>query len=226
MFKNSQEEINFFAVNENLTCSVKNIYKDYKIGIVDNFYKNPKQIQKLALEIPPTFKKNIASGIPGGRVAVSYNFDFLAPIFNQLINDIYMQDTIIFNCQEQMEHATFCVNVTSQTESLPNKVPHIDGMEGFAVGIFLNDDKDCIGGTSFYTYKKNIAPTTYPDGDLSIENYPGYIMEDYKDFKKVYLAEMKFNRMIIYPKKLLHTAYIPDNSFDCETPRLIQMFFI
>ena len=125
-----------------------------------------------------------------------------------------------------MSKSTFCVNVVNETVNMPDVIPHMDGGTGFAAGVYLNDPKDCIGGTSFYTYKDSLSPEVYPDNELNIENYPGYILDDYKDFKKIYLAEMKFNRFILYKRNVLHTAYIPKNAFSKKSPRLMQMFFI
>lgn len=225
MFNNLTEEIDFFSINNNLVCNVEEIYQGHKIAIVDNFYKNPEKIQQLALTIPPTYNQKTISGVPGGRIDITYFLYHLTDFFNQIINGIYYKDNT-YDCSEAMSRATFCVNVVDQTVKLPDTIPHMDGNQGFAVGIFLNNDSDCHGGTSFYTYKNSISPSIYPDNDLLPTNYPGYIMDNYKDFKKVYLAKMKFNRLIIYPKNLLHTAYIPEHSFNKQTPRLIQMFFI
>jgi len=225
MFNSLAEEINFFSINKNLVCKIEEIYQGQHIAIVDNFYKNPKKIQQLSLSIPPTYNQKTVSGVPGGRINITYFLNHLTDFFNQIINGIYCKDNN-YDCSEAMNRATFCVNIVNQTDILPDAIPHMDGSEGFAVGIFLNNDEDCQGGTSFYTYKNKISPSKYPDCDLTPTNYPGYIMDDYKDFKKVYLAKMKFNRLIIYPKNLLHTAYIPKNSFNNEIPRLVQMFFI
>ena len=56
--------------------------------------------------------------------------------------------------------------------------------------------------------------------------YDFYVQETDEHWEKIYLAEMKFNRLVMYKQNMLHTPYIPANSFTNETPRLIQMFFI
>lgn len=226
MINNLQEEIELFAINIDMTAKIEEFYPGEKIVIIDNFYRNPEKIQNLALSIPPTYNPQIVSGVPGGRVDASYFLYPLCHLFNQLINDVFYPENKVYDCSQEMQKATFCVNVVNDTVNLPSTVPHIDGGIGFAVGIFLNNDKDCVGGTSFYTYKDEITPTIWPDEDLTTENYPDYLIDTHKDFKKIYTADMKFNRMILYNRNALHTAYIPKNSFNRDTPRLMQMLFI
>jgi len=226
IFNNLAEEISFFSPNSALNVKIEEIHSGQKIIIIDNFYMNPEKVQKLALSIPPTYNPSIVAGVPGGRVDASYYLGFLSNLFNQLINDVYYKDTRDYDCTCLVEKSTFCVNLINDTTELAAQCPHIDGTEGFAAGIFLNSPESCTGGTSFYTYKGDITPSHYPDDDLNPNNYPEYITDDYKDFKKIYTAEMRFNRLILYKRNMLHTAYITKNSFTKDSPRLMQMFFI
>jgi hypothetical protein len=59
-----------------------------------------------------------------------------------------------------------------------------------------------------------------------VKHYDYYVLDDDDNFKKVYLAEMKFNRMVIYKQSILHQPYILPDTFTDEHPRLMQMFFI
>ena len=59
-----------------------------------------------------------------------------------------------------------------------------------------------------------------------MKKYQFYVQETVGDWEKVFLAEMKFNRMVIYRQNALHTPYIPPNTFTDDKPRMIQMFFI
>jgi hypothetical protein len=91
----------------------------------------------------------------------------------------------------------------------------------FASGIFLNTPDECHGGTSFYTYKgsqEGPEPNSVPKTK--------YITDSIDDWELIYLAEMKFNRMILYEQNILHTAYIKPGMFENGTYRLLQMFFI
>jgi hypothetical protein len=63
--------------------------------------------------------------------------------------------------------------------------------------------------------------------DAEAAQYTHYVQEsDGKNWEKIHMAEMKFNRMIIYRQSALHTPYIPPNTFTDENPRMIQMIFI
>jgi len=66
----------------------------------------------------------------------------------------------------------------------------------------------------------------YKKVEADFSKYDYYVLEDDENFKKVYLAEMKFNRMVIYNQNILHQPYILPNTFSDENPRLMQMFFI
>lgn len=226
MFSNLEEEIEFFSPNEDLKVKVEEIYAGKKIVIIDNFYKYPDKIQELATNIPGTYNPAIIAGVPGSRVDASYYLSFLKDMFNEIINHVYFPTTKEYDCSSHLEKATFCVNIIKDTNILPRQFPHIDGAENFAASIFLNSQENCAGGTSFYTYKGEITPVNYPDKDLFSDRYSGYVQENCNDFKKIYTAEMKFNRLILYNRNLLHTAYIPHNSFNIEIPRINQMIFL
>jgi hypothetical protein len=228
-FKNLDEEIEFFSTNSEIDVHTKEISDGEKIVIVDNFYKHPDKVRELALTIPKTFNPRILWGMPGGRVESPYYFSHLGYLYTEIITNVWpdraktMEDTFVQNC---IDHASFLVNV--QNSDLPPRVPHIDNISigRFASGIFLNTPEECAGGTAFYKYHGEIS-VDMSNPDIKLKNYNYYVQEtDNEDWEKIYLAEMKYNRMIIYPQNLLHTPYIPANTFTDETPRLIQMFFI
>jgi hypothetical protein len=228
MKKNIINEREVFEINDNLELTVVTVGPSKsKIVIVDNFYKNPMAVRDLALAIPPTYNRRIVSGLPGGRIDAFYQLDHFADVYNKMIRDVYLpvqeqlstsnhQITAIF------KNATFCCNVISSEELVPTN-PHVDRRDkySFASGIFLNTPDECAGGTSFYTYKgkqegpnpKSVPTTTY-------------ITDSDGDWELIYLAEMKFNRMVLYEQNILHTAYIKPDMFTNGTYRLLQMFLI
>ena len=126
-----------------------------------------------------------------------------------------------FPLQQIFETATFCVNVTNTKDITPMN-PHVDLRDPrrFAAGIFLNTPEECAGGTSFYTYK---GSTDGPDPNTVPAT--SYITDSEGDWELLYLAEMKFNRLILYQQSVLHTAYVKPGMFD-NNYRLLQMFFI
>tara|TARA_B110000977_G_C11090784_1_gene496784 strand:- start:4581 stop:5273 length:693 start_codon:yes stop_codon:yes gene_type:complete len=228
-FNSLEDEIELFSSSNNLSVKVESFGKDSKLIIVDNFYKHPYKVRELCKSIPATFNPRIVHGLPGSRVEATYYFSHLGHLYNEIINHVFpedMENVQLDFIQQCMDHATFLVNV--QNSNMPPRVPHIDGINSgrWASGIYLNTPEECTGGTSFYTYKgeKTVDMSQINIADLQAYNY--YVQDDNEEFKMIYLAEMKFNRMIIYRSNELHTPYIPPNTFTDEDPRLMQMFFL
>jgi hypothetical protein len=228
MKKNIIDEHKVFEINDNLELTVTTIGPaKSKIVIVDNFYKNPYDVRNLAISIPPTYNKRIINGLPGGRIDAFYQLDHFAAVYDKIIRDVYLTVQEKINISDYGIHsifknATFCCNVLSSSEIVPTN-PHVDHRDKyrFASGIFLNTPDECHGGTSFYTYKgsqEGPEPNSVPKTK--------YITDSIDDWELIYLAEMKFNRMILYEQNILHTAYIKPGMFENGTYRLLQMFFI
>lgn len=226
-FNSLQDEIDFFSPSEELGVKV-DTFLDEKIVIIDNFYRTPEKVRELALSIPSTRSPGIVHGLPGSRVEATYHFAHLGPTFTEIINRVWAEEaatidpTFVQNC---LNRSSFLVNV--QNSNLPPRVPHIDNPSNgrWAVGIYLNTPDECIGGTGFYTYKGS-KTVDLSNLEVELKNYQYYVQDDEEFWTKHYLAEMKFNRLVIYKQNVLHTPYIPPNTFTDETPRLIQMFFI
>jgi hypothetical protein len=226
MKKNIINEAEVFEINDNLSATVFTIGpKKSKIVIVDNFYKNPQLVRELALTIPPTHNPRILGGVPGGRIDAFYNLEHLSNVFDNLIRDVFLPPSkkdSKSNLNEIFKSATFCVNVIQST-NLPNKVPHVDNRENFrfASTIYLNTPEECQGGTSFYTFN---GSQEGPDIGIGLQN--SYVTDSVGPWDMIFLAEMKFNRFVLYEQNILHTAYIKPGMFENDIHRLAQMFFI
>lgn len=228
MFNNLDDEIEFFSTSQNLKAKIESIDDDEKIVIIDNFWKHPDKIRNLVLSMTPTFNPNLLFGLPGKRIETSFYFSHLAPTFSQIIQDVYPKE---FNQMDSdyiqgfFDFSTLLVNI--QTSDLEPRVPHMDSFKPgrFAVGIYLNTDDECSGGTAFYKFKGK-KTITIEERAIS-SRYDYYVQESDGDcWEKYFLAEMKFNRMILYKQDLLHTPYILPDTFTEDRPRLMQMFFI
>lgn len=226
-FNTLSDEIEFFRPSSELKVRV-DTFLDEKVIIIDNFYNNPYGVRELAQTIPGTRAPGILHGLPGSRVEATFHFAHLGHTFNEIIRRVFAEDVanidddFIYAC---INRASFLVNV--QNSDVPPRVPHIDNERPgrWAAGIYLNTPEECVGGTAFYTYKGSKTITLdRASAELSNVNY--YVQDDTEDWKKVYLAEMKFNRLVLYRQNVLHTPYIPPNTFTDEAPRMIQMFFI
>jgi hypothetical protein len=226
MKKNVIDESTVFAINENLNATVFTVGPNKsKIVIIDDFYKNPHLVRDLALTIPPTHNPRILGGVPGGRIDAFYNLEHFAPVFDNVIRNVFLpkeQRELESNLGEIFKSATFCVNVI-QSKDLPPKVPHVDNREDFrfASTIYLNTPDECHGGTSFYTFNGSQAGPLVTEG-IQQE----YVTDSIGPWEMLFLAEMRFNRMVLYEQNILHTAYVKPGMFEDEVYRLVQMFFI
>lgn len=244
MFKKFVDEEKVFETNDNLTIEIveiKSPLESAKIAIVDNFYKNPDLVRDLALSIPPTANNRITSYLPSGktsgRINAFYLLDPLGPVYDKLVREAFPEivmpefarsgrtDQII----DSFKRATFMANVMT-SENLPPRVPHIDCPDhrAFASTVFLNTEDECAGGTAFYSFADKIySDKNYNTVDIQGTTLPNkFIIEDEGDWKKLYVAEMRYNRMVFYQQNIFHNAYIDETMFLGDTYRLNQQFFI
>jgi hypothetical protein len=228
MKKNIIDESEVFEISDNLSATVFTIGpKKSKVVIVDNFYKNPNMVRELALAIPPTRNSRILGYMPGSRIDAFYNLEHFAAVFDELIRNVFLpeeqRNLRNSNLDLIFKSATFCVNVLQST-GLPAVVPHVDNRDDFrfAATIYLNTPEECAGGTSFYTYNgSQVGPTSIDAGKQD-----EYVTDSVGPWEKIFLAEMKFNRLVLYEQNILHTAYIKPGMFENDVHRLAQMFFI
>jgi hypothetical protein len=234
MYKKFINEEETFAVNEDLSIEVVEVGPNKRtLGIIDNFYRNPLLVRDLALAIPPTTNERILTRLPGGldsgRVNAFYILDRLGLVYDKIIKelfpdfyDVYEPNAIL----RVFRDATFMVNVMT-SNNLPPRPPHIDHPNPMALAssIYLNLPNECAGGTAFYTFKGLDTGIEYGlyEGSDDIDQY---VADSAGDWKLEHIAEMKFNRMIIYPAAMYHAAYVKPGMFINGTYRLNQQFFI
>ena len=75
--------------------------------------------------------------------------------------------------------------------------PHEDNPTGYASGIYFNTDDECSWGTTFYEGNDCVG-----------------------------MAEMKYNRMILYEQFVGHNGYMGEDSFVGDLYRISQQLFI
>lgn len=230
-FNTLQDEIDFFNFNPNLRVKVETVGNE-KIVIIDDFYKNPHEIRELAKSIPSTRSPTLMHALPGSRVEATYFFGHFGEFIPQIIERVFTEDKDIVDLnlvQDCLNHATFLVNVQTSDEARSTpRTPHIDNLSHgrYAVGVYLNTPEECAGGTAFYKFKGDQTVDLLNTIDPDLLAYDFYVQESDKFWEKLYVAEMKFNRLVMYKQNTLHTPYIPEGTFTKENPRLIQMFFI
>lgn len=234
MYKKFINEAETFEVNDNLSIEIVEVGPNKrKLGIVDNFYKNPLLVRDLALAIPPTTNERILTRLPSGpdsgRIDAIYLLDHLGPIYDKIIKRLFPE---FYSCYEHnailrvFRDATFMVNVMT-SNNLPPRPPHIDHPNPMALAssIYLNLPEECAGGTAFYTFDGLDSGVEYGlrKGSDDIDRY---VADSVGDWNLEYIAEMKFNRMIIYQAAMYHAAYVKPGMFVNGTYRLNQQFFI
>ena len=215
-----------FALNDDLEARVELMgWQELPIVYVDNFYQNPDKVRNLALRCPPTNNPRICGGVPGLRVDMNMNLDHMHDIFKQIAKNVY---SLTKKEDPQFDQAClnipFSVNVTQSKDRV--KIPHVDYPpetkgRGWAGLMYLNKDEECKGGTGFYTYKGHqVNPKQ--DGLWDKD----YVCDSIGPWELMHLAEMKFNRMIMYPATVMHTPYDKPGFFEGDDYRLVQVFFL
>lgn len=161
--------------------------------------------------------------------------DHLGPAYDEIIKKVWPEIHEQYEPSyflESFKRATFMVNVMT-SDNLPPRLPHVDSADRrfFASAIYLNTPEECAGGTAFYTFGGNLyasdsavaSKTIDVDGKQSSDHF---VVDDCGDWKRVGLAEMKYNRMVIYSQNMYHSAYVKPGMFVNSTYRLNQQFFI
>ena len=221
MKKNQINEDEVFLINPDYFVKVETFGSNNdKVVVVDDFYAYPDKVRQLALDIPASKNQRIRGGNPAWRVNAFYVLDGMAWIFDQLCNQYFpeiMEQWPAGAMEDSFKRATFMVNVM-QSENLPAVKPHMDNPSGlhFASTIYLNNENESNGGTSFYEYV----------GTNVNEPVSSYITESTNDWTMTGMVPMKFNRMVLYLQNVWHTAYIKPGMFTNDVYRLNQQFFI
>ncbi len=229
-----EEEV--FAVNPDVEANVHVIGPEgIKVVVLDNFYKNPDAVRDVALTIPPTENVRIMAGTPGTRVFGHYNFECLYPILSHVFRNVYTEETKDVPddvMREAIVNCPFCVNI-NQSVNLPPVTPHIDDRQFmmYAAGIYLNLPEECTGGTSFYSLNGKQSISNEDIGDWLKSKgkekfYDHYITDSVEEWELLNIATMKYNRLVMYPGNVAHTAYMKPDDFTGDVYRLIQMMFI
>jgi len=158
---------------------------DYRLMVYDDFFAHPEKVREKALE--QKFD-HVTTYFPGRRTDQCRNI--LPDLFNELetaVKPLIPANTII-------ETAVF----QTQDESDYRKI-HQDTYSVISGVIYLDIEPIPNSGTGFYTHIE-----TGWDGSTPKPNSIEYIND--LDFERTTVIENKFNRMIIYDGRALHSA--------------------
>ena len=224
IFINEEET---FALNPDATVRKVNIPDtDLSYIEIDNFYKNPHLVNKLAHSIPPTKSQAMCNYLPGSRINASYDIAHFTDYFFKVITDhwdISVRPGGKESLTQSLERMTFMVNVVSG-ENLPATCPHVDIFEDgfFASSICITPSEQCKGGTGFYAYVGDQFPTT----EQAMKDITEYMSDDAGNWKLMHVAQLEWNKCIVYPSNWWHHAYIKSGWFTGTDYRLTQQIFI
>jgi hypothetical protein len=198
-----QQENSFFEINTNSksTC-----------WAVDNFYENPNEVRKFALE-QSYLEGGLGRGFIGRRTEQQFLFPGLKERFEEIVG------RKITKWEEHGMNGRF--QVAWSGEPL---VYHCDNQQWGGM-LYLTPDAPYSCGTSLYGHKQTRARTYYDEGwDAAWTNIPGDPHLDGTPFEPVDVLGNVYNRLVIFDASCIHSAsqYFGTT---LETGRLWQMFF-
>ena len=194
---------NFFSINTNPKSTV---------WVVDNFYDNPDEIRKFALD-QEFGDESVITGFVGRRTFNQFLFPGLKEAFESVMGKK------ITKWEEHGMNGRFQICWSGE-----RLVYHCDSQRWGGM-IYLTPNAPFQCGTTLYADKKNRARTYYDPGwDDYWANTPGDCHLDRTPFEPVDVLGNVYNRLVIFDASCIHSAseYFGTNK---ENARLWQMFF-
>lgn len=182
------------------------------VWVVDNFYDNPDQIRKFALE-----QNYIEGGFGRGFIGRRTEKQFLFPGLRERFEEVMGRKITAW--QEHGMNGRF--QIAWSGEPL---VYHCDSQKWGGM-IYLTPDAPYQCGTSLFAHKKTRARTYHDPGwDASWKDVPGDCHLDRTPFETVDVLGNVYNRLVIFDASCIHSASEYFGTVR-ENARLWQMFF-
>jgi FkbM family methyltransferase len=197
------QEQKFFEINSNLQSTS---------WIVDNFYENPDEIRKFALE-----QDYDIGGIGRGYIGNRTHKQFLFPELKEKFENVMGKK--ITKWEEYGMNGRFQYCWSGQP-----LVYHCDSQKWGGM-LYLTPNAPYQCGTTLYAHKKTRARTYYDQGwNSSWIDVPGDCHLDGTPFEPVDVFGNVYNRLVIFDASCIHSAseYFGTVKENC---RLWQMFF-
>lgn len=193
----------FFEVNQNSQSTS---------WIVDNFYKNPDEVRKFALD-----QEFLEGGIGRGFIGRRTHQQFLFPGLKERFEEIMGKK--ITKWEEYGMNGRF--QVAWSGEPL---VYHCDSQKWGGM-LYLTPNAPYQCGTTLYAHKQTRARTYFDEGwDAAWTNIPGDCHLDGTPFEPVDVLGNVYNRLVIFDASAIHSASEYFGTVT-ENARLWQMFF-
>lgn len=205
------------------------------VVVIENFAPRPERLLDDARAA--TFTR-MGSYYPGLRAPVTkLYFEGLAETLAPIMRDVFgARSRLAF------DRALYSLAVTPPAElTLPQRIPHIDGVQDGLIAIVHYLSPPNHGGTAFFrhrstgyeaiTVNRHQAYLDALRNDFAArgEPRPGYIDGDTDLFERTAAYEATFNRALIYRGNLLHSARLatsPTRSPDVDAGRLTVASFL
>lgn len=190
------------------------------VEIIDDFLPDPEKFREEALKAP-FYEIRSHEGESYKNINVRPSNEFEGLLGQRL------------RCDVKIGYSLLRRNFEGE---LPNHSIHSDnGYDDYAGVLYLNRPEDCKGGTAFWKWREldtHNFPTEAEIRRLGKKPLRVYqkLHEAYnrpEEWEQVHVAEMKFNRLVVYPTKTFHSRW-PLAAFGTtpETARMIvAMFF-
>ena len=202
----------YFKTPKNESKVVLNSKSKPTSWIVDNFYENPDEVRKFALE-----QEYDIGGIGRGYIGNRTHQQFLFPGLKEKFEEIMGKK--ITKWEEYGMNGRFQYCWSGQP-----LVYHCDNQKWGGM-LYLTPDAPYQCGTTLYAHKQTRARTYYDEGwDDAWTNIPGDCHLDGTPFEPVDVLGNVYNRLVIFDASCIHSAseYFGTVKENC---RLWQMFF-
>lgn len=227
-------------ISDNLELEISTIPNtNHKILTIDNFLKNPETLQEIASQQLFEKEVNNKNGSPGWISITNLKFNQITTTATYLSDNYF---DFFHSNKISLQFNLFEGGMPCKYTSV---LPHVD-QSLCAFQIYLNNPKDCYGGTNFYRHKKSGLEVNveYLDPNfketesyLKFKNYFSEINQnnyntildsrqiDDSEWELIHHVEMKYNRLVVYPSYILHSAYIEKEWYQ-DTKRIGLVGFL
>ena len=209
--------------------------------LIDNFYKNPDEVRKLALKLPKREDINLVNHHSGTRSV--YETDELKKNTERLFKELCYDDKFWGRKADQsfieknMSVMPFLVDWINQEtvakqplQLLPFQAyyPENPSPFQFTVEIFLNQNMTAQGGTDIWAFAGKTTvdedmKNMYADADAFSLRKDVY--ESVLAWKQMMMFGMEYNRAIIIPADILKAPFVTSGMY-IEEDRLAQHIFL
>jgi hypothetical protein len=178
------------------------------IVVVDEFYRYPDRVEKLAREAEYMVDDRY---FKGHRTKRNYLFPYVKEEFERLLQ------LEITDWMRQPANGVF-----QQTTAADPLVWHSD-QQDYAAAVYLTQERTD-AGTSFWKYATGTERRPSASAERNATLYSEYNLTHPDHWELVDKVGSVFNRLVIWDAKLIHSASTY-GGFSVHHPRLVQLFF-